>query len=298
MTTKLELLREHFATEDSCKEYIANLKWTSGYSCVKCGYDKYYKGIRTFDRKCQKCSHNESPTAGTLFHKLKFSLVKAFEIIYWLSQSKKGMSSVELSRHFGLEQKTCWRFKRKIQLAMVEKSSALLTGLVEVDEFVVGGLEKQAQGRSLGKKKIAVVGIETMTTAKGKKGIKRAYAQMIKGYRAEDLKPFLEERVDKGSKIKTDKWTGYNPLKKDYKIKMVYSKGGKNFKELHYFIMNMKNWIRGIHHQVSSWHFQAYLDEFCFRFNNRIGKKNVYEIVLENMIEHKPVYSKELVYGI
>ena len=298
MTTRLELLRQQFSSEDSCKEYIANLKWTTGYHCVKCGYDKYYKGIRTFDRKCQKCSHNESPTAGTLFHKLKFSLVKAFEIIYWLSQSKKGMSSVELSRHFGLEQKTCWRFKRKIQLAMAEKSSALLSGLVEVDEFVVGGLEKKAQGRSLGKKKIVVVGIETMTTAKGKKGIKRAYAQMIKGYRAEDLRPLLDERVDRGSKIKTDKWTGYNPLKKDYKIKMVYSKGGKNFKELHYFIMNMKSWIRGIHHQVSSWHFQAYLDEFCFRFNNRIGKKNVYEIVLENMILHKPVYDKNLIYGI
>ena len=298
MTTKLDLLRQQFANEDSCKEYIANLKWDAGYLCVKCGYDKYYKGIRTFDRKCQKCSHNESPTAGTLFHKLKFSLVKAFEIIYWLSQSKKGMSSVELSRHFGLEQKTCWRFKRKIQLAMAEKSSVLLSGLVEVDEFVVGGLEKKAQGRSLGKKKIAVVGIETMTTSKGKKGIKRAYAQMIKGYRAEDLKPLLEDRVEKGAKIKTDKWTGYNPLKKEYKIKMVYSKGGKNFKELHYFIMNMKSWIRGIHHKVSCWHFQAYLDEFCFRFNNRIGKRNVYELVLENMVAHKRVYAKELVFGI
>jgi len=298
MTTKLDLLRQQFSSEDLCKEYIAALKWANGYTCVKCGYEKYYKGIRTFDRKCQKCSHNESPTAGTLFHKLKFSLVKAIEIIYWLSQTKKGMSSVELSRHFGLEQKTCWRFKRKIQLAMAEKSSALLTGLVEVDEFVVGGLEKKAQGRSHGKKKIAVVGIETMTTAKGRKGIRRAYAEMINGYSAEDLRPLLEERVDKSSKIKTDKWRGYCPLKKGYKIKMVYSKGGKSFKELHYFIMNIKSWIRGIHHKVSGWHFQAYLDEFCFRFNNRIGKKNIYEIVLKNMIIHKPVYAKELIYGI
>lgn len=298
MTTKLELLRAQFSSEDSCKQYLAKLKWAEGFHCPKCGHDKYYKGIRTYDRKCQRCSHNDSPTAGTLFHKLKFSLVKAFEIIYWLSQSKKGMSSVELSRHFGLEQKTCWRFKRKIQLAMAEKSSSLLSGLVEIDEFSVGGLEKQAQGRSLGKKKIAVAGIETMLTAKGRKGIRRAYCKMIEGYGAEDIRPLLDEHVDKQARIKTDKWTGYKPLKKEYKIRMVYSKGGKNFKEIHYFIMNLKNWIRGIHHKVSGWHFQAYLDEFCFRFNNRFGKKNLYQILLENMVSHKPMYAKNLIFGI
>jgi transposase-like protein len=296
--TKLNYIRENFNTELACLEFLAELKWKNGFVCKKCNHKEYYKGQKHFDRKCKACDHNESPTSGTLFHKVKFSLVQAFEMIYWLTQTKKGMSSTELSRHFGLQQKTCWLFKRKVQIAMEQKGEKKLSGNIEVDEFVIGGLEKKAQGRSLGKKKIAIVAIETTITKKGKKGIKRAFCTHIDGYSGEDFKPFFKERINEDSKIKSDKWTGYYPLKGDYKIRMVYSKTGTNFKELHNFIMNLKGWMRGIHHSISSWHYQAYLDEFCFRFNNRFGDNKAFFLLIENMMLHSKVYYKNLVFGI
>jgi hypothetical protein len=293
---KLQFIRQSFSTQEDCLTYLASIKWSTGYTCSQCGHQKYYKGRTRHYRKCRVCEHDESVTSGTLFHKIKFSLVSAFEIIYWLTETKKGMSTVEIAQHFGINQSTAWKFKKKIQLAIKEGNSAPLRGLIEVDEFVVGGKEKKAQGRSLGKKQIALVGIETMQTSKGKKGIRRAFCQAIEGYSNEDFKPFFDKRIDPKSKVRTDKWTGYSPLKQDYKIRMVYSKTGKNFKELHYFIMNLKGWLRGIHHRVSPWHFQGYLDEFCFRFNKRFSD-NAWESLVDLMITHKPVVALNLYHG-
>ena len=294
---KLQIIRDKFSTHADCLDYLYASKWSKDYTCSKCGHLHYCKGRTKHYRKCKSCQYDESATSGTLFHKIKFDLSSAFEIIYWLTQSKKGMSTVEVSAHFGISQQAAWKFKKKIQLAMSQQDSRQLNGLLEVDEFVVGGKEKKAQGRSLVKKKIGLLGIEKMFNSKGKKGIRRAFCQAIDGYSSEDFRPFFENRIEKKAKIRTDKWTGYSPLKKSYKIRMVYSKAGKNFKELHYFIMNLKGWLRGIHHKISPNHFQGYLDEFCYRFNNRYSKKPAWESLVDLMVAHNPITAKNLYHG-
>jgi hypothetical protein len=49
---------------------------------------------------------------------VKFDLVKAFYIVYFVATNKKGITSTELSRKLELRQKTCWSFKRKVMKAM------------------------------------------------------------------------------------------------------------------------------------------------------------------------------------
>jgi hypothetical protein len=75
------------------------------------GIQKYCKGKKPYSRRCIRCQHDESPTAGTMFDKVKFSLLVAFHIAFKISTKKKGMSSLELSREFELRQPTCWEFK-------------------------------------------------------------------------------------------------------------------------------------------------------------------------------------------
>ncbi|NRA11041.1 MAG: IS1595 family transposase [Crocinitomicaceae bacterium] len=75
-------------------------------------------------------------------HKLKFPLASAFLMIHMLSSHRKGISTCELARQFGVKQSTAWFFKRKVQQAMNSTSEHLLSGIVEVDETVVGGKEK------------------------------------------------------------------------------------------------------------------------------------------------------------
>ena len=122
-----------FQTDEDCYKYLSEIKRQSGYSFKKCGHTKYYKGVKPYSRRCMRCKNDESPTAGTMFDKCKFSLLIAFHILFKISTKKKGMSSEELSEEFELRQKTCWEFKWKIQQAMRSSRRYPLTGTVQVD---------------------------------------------------------------------------------------------------------------------------------------------------------------------
>jgi hypothetical protein len=71
-----------YPDDHSCLSYLAGLKWKDGYTCPKFGNTKYCNRDREFSHQCTKCHHIASPTSGTLFHKVKFSLLKAFYIVY------------------------------------------------------------------------------------------------------------------------------------------------------------------------------------------------------------------------
>jgi len=143
---------QRFKTEADCLEYLALLKWEKGYHCKRCDNDIYCSGKRPFNRRCTKCRYDESPTAGTMFDKVKFSILKAFHIVFKIATKKKGMSSLELSHEFELRQKTCWEFKWKLQQAMASSCKYPITGTVHADEFWLGESEERKPGRSHGKK--------------------------------------------------------------------------------------------------------------------------------------------------
>ncbi len=94
----------HFKTEEDCLEYFADIKWEQCYRCRNCGNTKYIKASKVNNRRCLKCKKDESPTAETMFDKVKFSLLTAFHIVFKIVRTKKGMSTLELSREFELRQ--------------------------------------------------------------------------------------------------------------------------------------------------------------------------------------------------
>lgn len=271
-----------FKNDNDCYEYLSLVKWEDGYICRKCGNDKYYNGKKPFSRRCLKCKYDESPTVNTMFEKLKFSILIAFHIVFKISTKKKGMSSLELSSEFELRQKTCWSFKQKVQEAMKSSLRSPLTGVVNADEFVIGGPEEGKKGRSKGDKKLIVLAIEILED-----GVGRAYAEVIENSSAKELGGFLKKYVSKDAKIVTDKWRGYTPLKKEFlKLEQISSDDGKNFKQLHIHIMNIKGWLRGIHHHCSKKHMQKYLDEYHFRYNRRSNMGTIFDVLVRKMVNY------------
>lgn len=235
------------------------------------------------NRRCTKCRYDESPTAGTMFKKLKFSILIAFHIIFKISTKKKGMSSLELSNEFELRQMTCWAFKQKLQQVMKSSLKSPLTGVVYVDEFVVGGPEVEKKGRSKGLKKLIVLAVEIVED-----GVGRAYADVIEHSSAIELGGFLMKYVSREAEVVSDKWKGYTPLTKEFKnLKQVASEDGKNFKELHIHIMNIKGWLRGIHHHCSKDRMQNYLDEYHFRYNRRSNMDTIFDVLIRKMVNYK-----------
>ncbi|MCM1441017.1 MAG: IS1595 family transposase, partial [Roseburia sp.] len=203
---------QRFVSDDECYKYLADIKWENGYVCKKCGHTHYCKGEKPYSRRCTRCKYDESPTTGTMFDKLKFSLLTAFHIAFKISTKKKGMSSLELSEEYELRQKTCWAFKWKIQQAMKSSCQYPLNGQVHVDEFYVGGEEEQKRGRSKGKKKLVQVALEVLPG----KGVGRAYARVIDDASAKSLRPLFDDHISKDADVITDEWNGYLPIKVDY----------------------------------------------------------------------------------
>ena len=73
---------EKFGTYKQCIQHLSELKWKDGFRCPKCGGQRSCKAIRPFDKQCTRCRYIISPTADTLFHKVKFPLEKAFLVVY------------------------------------------------------------------------------------------------------------------------------------------------------------------------------------------------------------------------
>lgn len=281
--------QQQFPDDDSCFEYLASRKWNDGFRCERCGNGNYCKGKLKHTRQCTKCRYQASPTSNTLFHKVKFPILKAFYIVYFMSTNKKGISSTELSRKLSLGQKTCWGFKRKVMKAMASSGLHPLEGMVEVDEMVVGGQEEEVRGRKNKRKKLVVLAIERKS-----KGISRMYAKVIPNAGSESFRPFFEKHIDPAAHIKTDEWAGYRPLMKDFPFlhQTPSGKKGDNFPDMHRAIMMFKAWLRGIHHSVRD--LQAYLDEYTYRFNRNWMKAGIFDNLINKMVHAKPILAMEI----
>jgi transposase-like protein len=98
--------RERFGTEEACRKALYDMRWREGLTCPACGGRSFCQ-LRT--RKlfqCNRCKRQVRLTAGTVFQDTKLPLVTWFAAIYHLTQSKGGISSIELGRRLGVKQGT------------------------------------------------------------------------------------------------------------------------------------------------------------------------------------------------
>ena len=70
---------------------------------------------------------------------MKFPVLKAFEIIFLLSNRKKGMSALEITRTYGVNPDTASLIRKKTQQAMLNSGNNKLNGIVQDYEFAIGG---------------------------------------------------------------------------------------------------------------------------------------------------------------
>jgi transposase-like protein len=282
---------ERFNSNESCIEYLAHFKWKDGYKCVKCGHT----GCQTrkdHSKTCNKCSHTESASANTLFHKVKFGIRKAFFICFEMSTTTKSLSANYVSERFSVTEKTARLFMHKVREAMQSSGNNPINGNVHIDEFVIGGKEEGKVGRSYDSKKKKVVCAVELTD-EGK--VKRMYALGIKNYSSKELNRIFTKHISTDAKVTTDLWKGYRPLTKGYSITQIPSDNGSNFKALHTMIHQVKSWIRTTYSWVSEFNINRYLDEFCFRINRSQSKDNIFNNIIGKMVLADKVYQSKLI---
>jgi two-component system, sensor histidine kinase LadS len=104
----------------SCYRFLEELKWAKGYACKKCHNEKYFEGSQKFARRCTRCGYNESITAYTLFHSIKFPVEKAFYLAYVAVSKRKDLTLDMLSEMLELRVNTIWAFKHKVHECIQE----------------------------------------------------------------------------------------------------------------------------------------------------------------------------------
>ena len=278
---------KRFPDNESCYRYLIAWKWGKGFSCSKCGCNQSNKGRTYYYRRCKQCHYDESVLANTVFHGMKMPILKAFHMIFRLTAKKKGMSTTELGSEVGVEQKTAWLFKRKIQVAMKQDNNDKLKGNVDVDETILGPrTDRQHGARNLEKKKALMIAVEILPD--GRTGNLRM--QDIENFKADTFKYAMQDMIEPTASIRADDYCSYFTLQQQgmSNIGLVRSAKGKAFEELHRQIMQFKNWLVGIHHRWSKEHLFAYVDEYVFRFNRRNKREGIFHAVISNMMQQIP----------
>jgi hypothetical protein len=273
-----------FFDNDLCYAYLLEKKWGKGFACSRCNHKEFKKGRTSYNRRCKQCGYEESVTANTIFHGIKMPLIKAFHIIFRLTAKKKGMSTIELGAEVGVEQKTAWLLKRKIQVVMKE-SKDKLTGDVDIDEMLVGGHSKGTWGRTLVQKSAVMVAVENLPD--GRTG--NINFRLLDNFSALTMKYAIKEMTEPEARLKSDRHQSYQSLSRELgNLKTVPFTEGKNFEQLHKQIMMFKNWLRGIHHKCSKQHLHAYLDEYKYRFNKRNMRRWLFNDTIQRMMHYSP----------
>ncbi len=156
--------RERFGTEAACRAALFEMRWREGLTCPACGHRGFcaLKTRQLFQRN--RCKKQVRLTAGTLFQATKLPLTTWFAAIYHLTQSKGGISSIELARRLGVRQPTAWLMKHKLMRAMAEREAKKpkLEGRVEIDDTYLGGERTGGKrGRGAAGKTPVVAAVET-----------------------------------------------------------------------------------------------------------------------------------------
>jgi len=154
---------QQYGSEEQCRAVVVASRWPNGFECPGCG-GRQYSLVTTRDLyQCTSCRRQTSPIAGTIFASTHLPLRTWFRALYHLTQTKQGISSIELGRRLGVRQTTAWTIKHKLKQVMLERdASKRLAGRVEIDDAYIGGERSGGKrGRGAPGKRPFVAPVET-----------------------------------------------------------------------------------------------------------------------------------------
>ena len=257
-------------------------------------------------QECRACGYQGSVTAGTIFHKTRVPLRDWMWAIYRMSQGKKGISALQLSKEIGVGYPTAWLMQHKIRKAMADQEQGRrLSGLVEVDEGYVGGAEK-GQGRlGRGAKRKSLVAVAVEHGGAGKRDGRaipgRSALAVLPDASLASVQGFVRERVQGHSAVWTDGWWSYRGLSpRGYAHAAIPLREGREMVErffpwVHIALSNLKRFLLGTHHRPQSKHLKRYLAEFTYRLNRRWQEASLFEPLARACLSSSTIIYKDLV---
>ncbi len=301
-----------YQDEKACAAQLAALRWPEGFRCRRCeGREAWQLESRPRVFECRSCHAQNSVTAGTVMHRSKVSLQEWFWAAWALSQDKRGVSALQLSKQLGRRYETVWHLLHKLRAALAEDFSAFpLHGVVEVDEAYIGGKTSPRKGgRSLSdhRRSLVVCAVERRVPKeenhpgiRGNGVIAGAAALVALPAASEkELVGFLKRSCGPGTTIRSDGWASYNGsveqgLKHDKNIVLDPKLASEILPIVHTMFANLRSWLNGTFHGVSRTWLPRYLQEFRWRFNRRHREKHLWAYLLRRTMRKPWVQTVDL----
>jgi transposase-like protein len=270
--------QQKFSTEQVCRDWLAEKRWGNKENpvCPHCNSKQIYTHSDGKLFSCSECKKQFTVRIGTIFEDSRLPLFKWFIAIYLFTSLKKGISSIQLSKYINVTQKTAWFMLHRIREVMdANGDNNLFDGTIEIDEAYLGGSDSNKHASKKGKtEKTVVIGMINRESQMVK-------AMKVVSAEADYLLPKIYMNVADNSTIITDTLQAYKPLKKHYNHKTIKHSAGEyaridrhtafkiHTNSIEGFWGELKRGIKGIYHWASKKHINKYLNEYCFRYNER-----------------------------
>ena len=265
---------KQYGTESQCHSALFNWRWPSGFICPECEHTGYCEIVGRGVYQCHRCHRQTSVTSSTIFEYTKLPLTTWFLGMYLLTQTKNGVSALELKRQLGIGYNAAWRMKHKLLQVMKERDdSKPLSGTIQVDDAYWGGERSGGKrGRGAPGKTPFVAAVQTNEDGHP---VAMCFTK-LKGFRKEEIARWAQRHLTAGSLVVSDGLNCFTGVKTaGCQHEAIVTGGGpasvtlEAFTWINTMIGNVKNSMHGSYHAISERHLPRYLAEFCYRFNRR-----------------------------
>ena len=263
-----------YGSEEQCEQALFDWRWPNGFVCPQCAHHSHCQLKTRKLYQCNRCHHQSSLISGTIFSSTKLALTTWFLAMYLVTQTKNGISALELGRQLGVSYPTAWSLKHKLMQVMKERDDTRpLSGTIQLDDVYWGG---ERHGGKRGRGAAAKVPFVAAVSTDDQGHPVALRMSKLTGFTKAQIKAWSQQHLTPGATVVSDGLGCFTAVTEaDCTHIPIVTGGGPHsvqnqaFTWVNTMIGNVKNSLSGTYHSISEQHLPRYLAEFCYRFNRR-----------------------------